>query len=98
MLIIGVVGYTEPVTGRHNLLFAQTGDFRDGYFIPSSHPLQMLDFGTDFYALQTWGEEDARTGFAWLYNWATQKTSSLAIVAKCPYRVAFILTRNSSFA
>lgn len=73
VLIIGVVGYTEPVTGRHNLLFAQTGDFRDGYFIPSSHPLQMLDFGTDFYALQTWGEEDARTGFAWLYNWATQK-------------------------
>jgi beta-fructofuranosidase len=74
VLIIGVVGYTEPVTGRHNLLFAQTGDFRDGYFTPSAHPLQMLDFGTDFYALQTWGEEDARTGFAWLYNWATQKS------------------------
>lgn len=74
VLILGVVGYTEPVTGRHNLLFAQTGDFRDGYFIPSAHPLQMLDFGTDFYALQTWGEEEARTGFAWLYNWATQKS------------------------
>jgi beta-fructofuranosidase len=32
-----------------------------------------LDFGTDFYALQTWGEKNNRTGFAWLYNWATQK-------------------------
>ncbi|MCS2172572.1 glycoside hydrolase family 32 protein [Scandinavium sp. TWS1a] len=73
VLIIGIVGYTEPVTGRHNLLFAQNGDFRDGYFTPSAQPLQMLDFGTDFYALQTWGEEEARTGFAWLYNWATQK-------------------------
>lgn len=73
VLIIGVVGYTEPATGRHNLLFAQTGDFRDGYFTPSDRPLQMLDFGTDFYALQTWGEEEQRTGFAWLYNWATQK-------------------------
>ncbi|WP_312951826.1 glycoside hydrolase family 32 protein [Superficieibacter sp.] len=73
VLIISVVGYTEPVTGRHNILFAQTGDFCRGFFTPSSQPLQMLDFGTDFYALQTWGEEDSRTGFAWLYNWATQK-------------------------
>lgn len=73
VLIIGVVGYTEPATGRHNLLFAQTGEFRDGYFTPSSQPLQTLDFGTDFYALQTWGEAGQRTGFAWLYNWATQK-------------------------
>lgn len=74
VLIIGVVGYTEPVTGRHNLLFAQTGDFRNGNFTPSAQPLQMLDFGTDFYALQTWGEDDARTGFAWLYNWGTPKS------------------------
>lgn len=74
VLIIGVVGYTEPTTGRHNLLFAQTGEFRNGNFIPSTQPLQTLDFGTDFYALQTWGEADQRIGFAWLYNWATQKT------------------------
>ena len=74
VLIIGIVGYTEPTTGRHNLLFAQTGDFRHGYFTPSAQPLQILDFGTDFYALQTWGESDSRTGFAWLYNWATQKS------------------------
>lgn len=73
VLIIGVVGYTEPTTGRHNLLFAQTGTFRNGYFTPSEQPLQTLDFGTDFYALQTWGEDDRRIGFAWLYNWATQK-------------------------
>lgn len=73
VLIIGVVGYTEPATGRHNLLFAQTGAFANGYFTPSTQPLQMLDFGTDFYALQTWGEANQRIGFAWLYNWATQK-------------------------
>lgn len=78
VLIIGIVGYTEPTTGRHNLLFAQTGDFRNGYFTPSTRPLQMLDFGTDFYALQTWGESDSRTGFAWLYNWATQKNIASA--------------------
>ncbi|HDG1676410.1 TPA: glycoside hydrolase family 32 protein [Kluyvera ascorbata] len=73
VLIVGIVGYTEPATGRHNLLFAQTGAFSNGYFTPSEQPLQTLDFGTDFYALQTWGEADRRIGFAWLYNWATQK-------------------------
>lgn len=73
VLILSVVGYKEPTTGRHNILFAQTGDFREGYFTPSVQPLQMLDFGTEFYALQTWGEEESRTGFAWLFNWATQK-------------------------
>lgn len=78
VLIIGIVGYTEPASGRHNLLFAQTGDFRQGYFTPSAQPLQVLDFGTDFYALQTWGERDSRTGFAWLYNWATQKNADSA--------------------
>ncbi|RQW62065.1 glycoside hydrolase family 32 protein [Vibrio viridaestus] len=78
VLLIGVVGYKEPTTGRHNLLFAQTGDFSKGHFIPSDKPLQVLDFGTDFYALQTWGEEKERIGFAWLYNWATQKNVTSA--------------------
>lgn len=73
VLIIGIVGYKDPISGRHNLLFAQTGEFSKGKFIPSDSPLQTLDFGTDFYALQTWGEETTRIGFAWLYNWATQK-------------------------
>ncbi|WP_226052362.1 GH32 C-terminal domain-containing protein [Dickeya chrysanthemi] len=73
VLIMGIVGYTEPQTGRHNLLYAQTGEFSDGCFIPDDNKLQPLDFGTDFYALQTFRDGQEILGFAWLYNWASKK-------------------------
>ncbi len=76
VLIMGIVGYTEPQTGRHNLLYALTGEFSDGRFIPDDKPLQTLDFGTDFYALQTFRDGQETLGFAWLYNWASKKTAA----------------------
>lgn len=75
MLIMGIVGYTEAKTGRHNLLYALTGEFSLGRFIPDDKALQTLDFGTDFYALQTFRDEEKILGFAWLYNWASKKTA-----------------------
>lgn len=75
VLIMGIVGYTEPETGRHNLLYAQTGEFRNGCFTPDDKKLQILDFGTDFYALQTFRDGQKTLGFAWLYNWASKKTA-----------------------
>ena len=75
VLIMGIVGYTEPETGRHNLLYALTGEFRNGRFSPDDKKLQILDFGTDFYALQTFRDGNKTRGFAWLYNWASKKTA-----------------------
>ncbi|BFU34008.1 GH32 C-terminal domain-containing protein [Enterobacter asburiae] len=75
VLIMGIVGYTEAKTGRHNLLYALTGEFSQGRFIPDDKALQTLDFGTDFYALQTFRDEGKTLGFAWLYNWASKKTA-----------------------
>ncbi|KKI47928.1 hypothetical protein XK97_05980 [Obesumbacterium proteus] len=75
VLIMGIVGYTEAKTGRHNLLYALTGEFSQGRFIPDNKALQTLDFGTDFYALQTFRDEEKTLGFAWLYNWASKKTA-----------------------
>lgn len=75
VLIMGIVGYTEAKTGRHNLLYALTGEFSQGRFIPDDKALQTLDFGTDFYALQTFRDEEKTLGFAWLYNWASKKTA-----------------------
>lgn len=76
VLIIGIVGYTEPQTGRHNLLYAQTGNFSGGRFTSDDKPLQTLDFGTDFYALQTFRDGQQTLGFAWLYNWASKKSAA----------------------
>lgn len=76
VLIMGIVGYTEPESGRHNLLYAQTGEFSDGRFIPDDKELQILDFGTDFYALQTFRAGEQTLGFAWLYNWASKKNAA----------------------
>ncbi|HAB5395074.1 TPA_asm: glycoside hydrolase family 32 protein [Salmonella enterica subsp. enterica serovar Mbandaka] len=76
VLIMGIVGYTDPQTGRHNLLYARTGEFSGGCFIPDDNPLQILDFGTDFYALQTFRDGQETLGFAWLYNWASKKTAT----------------------
>ncbi|MCI4186832.1 GH32 C-terminal domain-containing protein [Dickeya dianthicola] len=76
ILLVGIVGYTEPQTGRHNLLYALTGEFNGNQFIPDKKNLQPLDFGTDFYALQTFRDGEETLGFAWLYNWASKKTAA----------------------
>ncbi|MCI4238624.1 glycoside hydrolase family 32 protein [Dickeya dianthicola] len=76
ILLVGIVGYTEPQTGRHNLLYALTGEFNGNQFIPDKKNFQPLDFGTDFYALQTFRDGAETLGFAWLYNWASKKTAA----------------------
>jgi beta-fructofuranosidase len=73
---MGFVGLTEASTGRHNLLYALVGSFVNDTFIPDSSELQVLDFGTDFYALQSFAAEGRQIAFAWLFNWEYRKTAA----------------------
>lgn len=71
VIIYGVVGYHEKQTGRHNLLYAVPGKLSHNTFIPISEP-QCLDFGTDFYAMQSFNDGSRQLAFAWLHNWAVK--------------------------
>lgn len=93
VLIMGIVGYTEPESGRHNLLYALTGEFSDGRFTPDGKALQTLDFGTDFYALQTFRDGEKTIGFAWLYNWASKKTTDSVYNGEMSLPRQFVLNR-----
>lgn len=73
VLIAGFVGYTEAETGRHNLLYASVGNFQNGVFMPYSNELQELDFGTDYYAMQSFWDGTRQLAFAWLFNWEFRK-------------------------
>jgi beta-fructofuranosidase len=73
VMVMSFVGYTEPASGRHNLLFALIGEFRDDKFIPETGDLQLLDFGTDFYAMQSFAAAGRRLAVAWLFNWEDRK-------------------------
>jgi len=73
VMVMGFVGYTEPSTGRHNLLFALVGDFVDDTFVPDTDELQVLDFGTDFYAMQSLRADGRQIAMAWLFNWEDRK-------------------------
>lgn len=54
-LILGIVGYQEPETKRHNLLYALVGTFENSEFHPEGD-IQVLDFATEYYALQTFND------------------------------------------
>lgn len=73
VMVMGFVGYTEPASGRHNLLFALVGEFKDDRFVPDTDELQLLDFGTDFYAMQSFAAEGRQLALAWLFNWEDRK-------------------------
>jgi beta-fructofuranosidase len=73
VLIAGFVGYAEAETRRHNLIYAITGSFADGVFTPYSDALQELDFGTDFYAMQSFRDGGRQLALAWLFNWEFRK-------------------------
>lgn len=90
VMVMGFVGYTEPTTGRHNLLFALVGDFTGDRFIPNSDQLQALDFGTDFYAMQSFRAGERQIAFAWLFNWEYRKP------AGSPYSGEMSLPRELS--
>lgn len=76
VLLMGFVGLTEASTGRHNLLYALVGSFANDTFRPEGAELQVLDFGTDFYALQSFSAEGRQIAFAWLFNWEYRKTAA----------------------
>jgi beta-fructofuranosidase len=90
VMVMGFVGYTEPATGRHNLLFALVGDFEGDRFVPDTGDLQILDFGTDFYAMQSFEAEGRQIAFAWLFNWEYRKP------AGSPYSGELSLPRELS--
>ncbi|RQW62059.1 GH32 C-terminal domain-containing protein [Vibrio viridaestus] len=73
VLIMGIVGYKEAETNRFNLLYALTGSFDNGEFSPDTNELQVLDFATEYYALQTFNDGQRQIGLAWLFNWAMKK-------------------------
>lgn len=73
VLVMGFVGHIEPTTGRHNLLYALIGEFIDDHFIPDTPELQLLDFGTDYYAMQSFEADGRQIAFAWLFNWEYRK-------------------------
>ncbi len=73
VLVMGFVGHTEPDTGRHNLLYALVGEFIDDQFVPHRDELQLLDFGTDYYAMQSFAADGRQIAFAWLFNWEYRK-------------------------
>lgn len=73
VMVMGFVGYSEPETGRHNLLFALVGDFCDDTFVPDNPDMQVLDFGTDYYAMQSFAADGRQIAFAWLFNWEYRK-------------------------
>lgn len=74
VLIMGFVGFIEPETGRHNTLYALVGDFNNDQFVPHGD-LQLLDFGTDFYAMQSFDDGKQRLAFGWVFNWKNRKPS-----------------------
>jgi len=78
VLVMGFVGHIEPATGRHNLLYALIGEFIDDRFVPDTPDLQLLDFGTDYYAMQSFKAEGRQIAFAWLFNWEYRKPDGSA--------------------
>lgn len=73
VMVMSFVGYTELASGRHNLMYALVGEFRDDRFVTDTGELQLLDFGTDFYAMQSFAAEGRQLALAWLFNWEDRK-------------------------
>ncbi|MBB2717657.1 UNVERIFIED_ORG: beta-fructofuranosidase [Rhizobium etli] len=78
VFVMGFVGHIEPTTRRHNLLYALIGEFIDDRFVPDTPELQLLDFGTDYYAMQSFEAEGRQIAFAWLFNWEYRKPEGSA--------------------
>lgn len=73
VLYMGFVGFQDPDTRRHNLMYYLTGQFSfDSGFVPRGD-LREVDFGTDFYAMQSFEANGRRLALAWLYNWEFSK-------------------------
>ena len=72
VLLMAIVGYQEPTTGRQNLIYASVGTFEGNRFSPT-RPLQELDFGTGCFAMQSFAAGEQRLAMAWVCNWESKK-------------------------
>lgn len=72
VLLFSLFGYCDPVSGRKNRCFVLIGDFVNNQFQPANPIPQELDFGTDFYAIQTCAEDERRLALAWVHNWSEE--------------------------
>lgn len=68
VLVVALLG-SEDTHGRQNLSVAVVGTLHGDVFTSVNE--QVLDFGTDFYAFQTYQAGQRRLGMAWLGNWAS---------------------------
>ncbi|MFA1671876.1 hypothetical protein ACDY97_03410 [Rhizobium mongolense] len=65
------------------------GDFVDERFLPAADALQVLDFGIDFYAIQSFSTGSRQIAFA---GFSTGNIASLPVrrtQANCLYRDSF---------
>ena len=67
-MVVALLG-SEDDHGRQNLSVAVVGDLHGDVFTSVSE--RPLDFGSDFYAFQTYQAGRRRLGMAWLGNWAS---------------------------
>lgn len=90
VLIMGFVGHHDPKSGRHNLLYGLVGDFVDDRFKADTEAMQLLDFGSDFYAMQSFSTGGRQIALAWVFNWESRKP------AGSPYSGELSLPRELS--
>lgn len=67
VLIAALLNSVDKKTNRKNLTYYYIGEFKDNKFVVEHR--DVVDFGTDFYAMQTFNQGDRRIGMAWLDNW-----------------------------
>lgn len=93
-LFFGLLTSRDPTTGRRNLTFATVGRFDGRVFTPEFE--QELDFGTDAYAFQAFGDVGGPVGIAWLANWTDiTRTQDFPTAMTLPRRV---LLRDGALA
>ncbi|MBF2735976.1 MAG: GH32 C-terminal domain-containing protein [Betaproteobacteria bacterium AqS2] len=72
VLLASMYKHADPKTGRRNPILAVVGEFKDDVFTPApGRPPQVLDFGSDFYAMQSCAGAGRRIAFGWLHNWTS---------------------------
>ncbi len=70
-LVFNMYGHSDPATGLRNPVLSLVGDFDGERFEPAGDEPQLLDFGGDFYAFQSFLVPDGEraVALAWVNNW-----------------------------
>lgn len=71
-LLFCMIEHEDPETGMNNPALSLVGDFDGERFEPAEEEPQALDFGGDFYAMQSFLDPggDRAVAMAWVNNWA----------------------------